>query len=120
VVTLFEPRSLTAGRGFFFAPYREAFAGADRVLFAPIFHNGRLAPEERLDFTALAAELAAAGIPAEVCADSAGVLRRGLEEAREGSVVVTMSSGSFDGMPHRLLAALRESSSPAPSPDAPR
>ena len=120
VVTLFEPRSLTAGRGFFFAPYREAFAGADRVLFAPIFHNGRLAPEERLDFTALAAELAAAGIPAEVCADSAGVLRRGLEEAREGSVVVTMSSGSFDGMPHRLLAALRESSSPGSLPDAPR
>jgi UDP-N-acetylmuramate-alanine ligase len=87
------------------------------VLFAPIFHNGRLAPEERLDFADLAAELSAAGVPAEVCADTAGVLRRSLEEAREGSVVVTMSSGSFEGMPHRVLAALKESES---SPDAPR
>ncbi|MFY9824880.1 MAG: Mur ligase family protein, partial [Thermoanaerobaculia bacterium] len=37
LVTLFEPRSLTAGRRFFFEPYRQAFAGADRVLFAPLF-----------------------------------------------------------------------------------
>ena len=109
VVTLFEPRSLTAGRGFFFAPYRQAFAGADRVLFAPIFHSGRLAPEERLDFAALARELSAAGVPAEVAADDAELLRKGLEEAREGSVLVTMSSGSFEGLPHRLLAALKES-----------
>jgi UDP-N-acetylmuramate: L-alanyl-gamma-D-glutamyl-meso-diaminopimelate ligase len=108
LVALFEPRSLTAGRRFFFAPYREAFAGADRVLFAPIFHNGRLAPEERLDFGALAASLTAAGVPATLCADGAEVLRRALEEAREGSVLVTMSSGSFEGMPHRLMAALRD------------
>ena len=65
LVALFEPRSLTAGRGFFFEPYRQAFAGADRVLFAPIFHNGRLAAEERLDFGALAAELTAGGVPAD-------------------------------------------------------
>ncbi|HEX4959901.1 MAG TPA: Mur ligase family protein [Thermoanaerobaculia bacterium] len=118
VVTLFEPRSLTAGRGFFFAPYRAAFAGADRVLFAPTFHNGRLAPEERLDFAALARELSAAGVPAEVAADNGELLRKGLDEARQGSVLVTMSSGSFEGMPHRLLegllAALRESSADAP------
>ncbi|MBW8879525.1 MAG: hypothetical protein JF614_31715 [Acidobacteria bacterium] len=114
VVTLFEPRSLTAGRGFFFAPYRQAFAGADRVLFAPIFHNGRLAPEERLDFAALARELSAAGVPAEVAADNAELMRKALEEAREGSVLVTMSSGSFEGMPHRLLAALREKPADGP------
>jgi UDP-N-acetylmuramate: L-alanyl-gamma-D-glutamyl-meso-diaminopimelate ligase len=108
VVALFEPRSLTAGRRFFYEPYREAFAGADRVLFAPIFHNGRLAPEERLDFGALAGELTARGVPTTLCADNADVLRHALEEAREGSVLVTMSSGSFDGMPHRLAEALKE------------
>jgi len=110
LVALFEPRSLTAGRHFFFEPYREAFAGADRVLFAPIFHNGRLAPEERLDFSALAEALTAAGVRAEVCPDNAGLLRQALEEARDGSVLVTMSSGSFDGMPHRLVEALNEES----------
>jgi UDP-N-acetylmuramate: L-alanyl-gamma-D-glutamyl-meso-diaminopimelate ligase len=107
LVALFEPRSLTAGRHFFFEPYRQAFAGADRVLFAPIFHNGRLAPEERLDFGALAGALTEGGVPAEVYPDNAGLLRQALAEARDGSVLVTMSSGSFEGMPHRLMEALR-------------
>src|SRR3954469_15399904 len=107
LVTLFEPRSLTAGRRFFFDAYRQAFAGADRVLFAPLFHSNRLAPEERLDLADLAAALNAAGVPAEVGADNADLLRLGLEEAREGSVLVTMSSGSFEGMPQRLMAALK-------------
>jgi len=106
LVTLFEPRSLTAGRRFFFDAYRQAFAGADRVLFAPLFHSNRLAPEERLDLAALATALTAAGVPATVGADDADLLRLGLEEARDGSVLATMSSGSFEGMPQRLLAAL--------------
>ncbi len=108
VVALFEPRSLTAGRRFFFEPYRQAFAGADRVLFAPTFHNGRLAPEERLDFAALAAALTAAGIPTDLCADNGALLRQALAEAGDGSVLVTMSSGSFEGMPQKLMAGLRE------------
>jgi UDP-N-acetylmuramate: L-alanyl-gamma-D-glutamyl-meso-diaminopimelate ligase len=107
LVALFEPRSLTAGRHFFFEPYRQAFAGADRVLFAPIFHNGRLTAEERLDFGALAEALTAGGVRAEVYPDNAGLLRQALEEARDGSVLVTMSSGSFEGMPHRLMEALQ-------------
>lgn len=106
LVVLFEPRSLTAGRRMFFAPYRAAFARADRVLFAPTFHLGRLAPEERLDFAGLAAELDAAGVPATLCADTGEVLRRAVEEARPGDVVVTMSSGAFEGMPCRLVEAL--------------
>jgi UDP-N-acetylmuramate: L-alanyl-gamma-D-glutamyl-meso-diaminopimelate ligase len=108
LVTLFEPRSLTAGRYFFFDAYREAFTHADRVLFAPIFHQGRLREDERLDFGVLAEQLTAAGVPATIGADTADLLRCALEEARVGDVLVTMSSGSFDGMPHRLAAALRE------------
>ncbi|HSG40290.1 MAG TPA: Mur ligase family protein [Thermoanaerobaculia bacterium] len=107
LVALFEPRSLTAGRRFFYEPYRAAFAGADRVLFAPIFHNGRLATDEKLDFEALAGELTAAGTPASQCADNGELFGRAMEEARDGSVLVTMSSGSFEGMPYRLIEALR-------------
>jgi UDP-N-acetylmuramate: L-alanyl-gamma-D-glutamyl-meso-diaminopimelate ligase len=106
IVVLFEPRSLTAGRAFFFEPYRQAFAGADRVLFAPTFHAGRLAPEEKLDFGILAETLRADGVAADLCAGTDDLLQRALAEAREGDVLVTMSSGSFDGMPHRLAAAL--------------
>ena len=39
-------------------------------------------------------------------ADLDDVLATALAEAREGDVIVTMSSGSFDGMPQRLLASL--------------
>ena len=40
-------------------------------------------------------------------ADTADLLRIALEEAREGDVLVTMSSGSFDGMPYRLYEGLK-------------
>jgi len=106
VTVLFEPRSLTAGRAFFHEPYRQAFTGADRVLFAPTFHLGRLAPEERLDFATLAKEITAAGVPTTLCESTDEVFRRALEESQEGDVLVTMSSGSFEGMPHRLAEAL--------------
>jgi len=106
IVVLFEPRSLTAGRAFFFEPYRAAFAGADRVLFSPTFHAGRLADEERLDFGQLAATLKADGIAADLCSSTGDLLHTAVSEARDGDVLVTMSSGSFDGMPHKLESAL--------------
>ncbi len=106
LVVLFEPRSLTAGRRFFHDAYLQAFGQADRVLLAPIFHEGRLSSEERLDFGALSEELTAAGVQTTLCADTADVLKRATGEAKEGDVIVTMSSGSFEGMPYRVLQAL--------------
>ena len=108
LVVLFEPRSLTAGRAFFYALYARAFGRARRVLFAPTFHAGRLADEERLDFSALAAELSAGGLQATACASTAEVFSTALAEARPGDVIVTMSSGAFEGLPHRLAAAFAE------------
>jgi UDP-N-acetylmuramate: L-alanyl-gamma-D-glutamyl-meso-diaminopimelate ligase len=108
LVAIFEPRSLTAGRRMFFDAYRQAFAGADRVLFAPTFYGGRLAPEERLDFASLAAALAAGGVAADHCADVDGLLARTIAESRPGDVLVAMSSGSFEDLPRRLLAALAQ------------
>ncbi|MEM8961869.1 MAG: Mur ligase family protein [Acidobacteriota bacterium] len=105
-IALFEPRSLTAGRAFFFEAYREAFARADVVLMAPIFHAGRLSDDERLDREALVGALVAAGVNAEACESNDLLLERALTHARGGDVVVTMSSGSFEGMPRRVLEAL--------------
>lgn len=106
LVALFEPRSLTAGRAMFFDAYREAFAAADRVLFAPTFHSGRLSAEERLDFAAVAAALAAGGVSATRFASVDELLASAVAESRPGDVLVTMSSGSFEDLPRRLLAAL--------------
>ncbi len=114
ILALFEPRSLTAGRALFFEEYRRAFAHADVLLLAPIFHRERLAPEERLDVEALLAELTAAGVDARSCADFDDLLATALSEARRGDVIVTMSSGSFDSLPQRLLEALGSSGGPEP------
>jgi UDP-N-acetylmuramate: L-alanyl-gamma-D-glutamyl-meso-diaminopimelate ligase len=114
VVALFEPRSLTAGRTMFFEAYRQAFAAADRVLFAPTFYAGRLSSEERLDFAALAAALAAGGIAASRCDSVDQLLERAVAGSRPGDVLVTMSSGSFEDLPRRLLAALGASAGAGP------
>jgi UDP-N-acetylmuramate: L-alanyl-gamma-D-glutamyl-meso-diaminopimelate ligase len=106
ILALFEPRSLTAGRALFFDAYREALRSADRAFLAPVFHAGRLAADERLDVEGLAAALGAAGTPTLVATSFADLEALVLSAARSGDVLVTMSSGSFDGMPQRLLAGL--------------
>jgi UDP-N-acetylmuramate: L-alanyl-gamma-D-glutamyl-meso-diaminopimelate ligase len=108
IVVLFEPRSLSAGRQLFYDGYLGSFRqpGPVRVLFAPLFHRGRLAPEDRLDLPALAAELTRAGVPATAAGSTEELLAQALGEARPGDVLVTMSSGSFDGLPQRLAAGL--------------
>jgi UDP-N-acetylmuramate: L-alanyl-gamma-D-glutamyl-meso-diaminopimelate ligase len=107
LVACFEPRSLTAGRAHLATAYVGAFAAAGAVLLAPVFHARRLGPDQLLDLEALAADLRGRGLDAHACASTDDLLARALELARAGDVLVTMSSGSFDRLPHRLLAELR-------------
>ena len=106
VIALFEPRSLTAGRALFFEPYVEAFGEVPAVRFAPIFHAGRLADDERLDLEELSRRLRERGVDARPCADLDDLLANARELARPDDVIITMSSGAFGDMPRRLLAAL--------------
>ncbi len=108
LVALFEPRSLTAGRSFFFEAYCRAFSKADVVLLAPIFHHGRIEDRERLDVESLLTALQADGVTAMSSASSDQLLATAVSLARPGDVFVTMSSGSFDGLPDRLFAALTD------------
>ncbi len=106
IVVAFEPRSLTAGRSFFYQAYLDAFGGADRIFLAPIFHAQRLAAEDRLDSAGLAAELTDRGVATTRTESNEELLEKVLAEARTGDVVVTMSSGKFDDLPRRVLAGL--------------
>ncbi len=106
LLALFEPRSLTAGRAFFSSAYRRAFAHADSVLLAPIFHYQRLDPAERLDVEALVKDLSDAGVLAASYASFEELAAAALAQATEGDVIVTMSSGAFGGLPGKLLKAL--------------
>ena len=112
LLVAFEPRSLTAGRAFFLDGYRAAFGDADRVFLAPIFHRDRLAPGDRLDLAALAADLTAAGVPTRPCDSIDEVEDALLAASAPGDVLVTMSSGSFAGLPQRLARRLAP---PAPA-----
>jgi UDP-N-acetylmuramate: L-alanyl-gamma-D-glutamyl-meso-diaminopimelate ligase len=103
---IFEPRSNTAGRKMFEDEYAEAFAGADALVLAPVFHAERLGPDNQIDRAALVARLASTGKPAfapETIAEIPGILHR---EARPGDVLLLMSSGAFGGLPESLLEAL--------------
>jgi len=107
---LFEPRSNTAGRKMFEEEYAEAFAAADALILAPVFHARRLAPDARLDRDALVERFAASrsggGRPAfapESIDAIPDILR---SEARPGDVLLLMSSGAFGGLPETLLDLL--------------
>jgi len=106
LIAIFEPRTLTAGRAFLYDNYVRALERADRVLLAPIFHHLRLPPEERLDIEELAAELQRGGTSTTIGENVDSLLTLALAEAREGDVFITMSSGSFEGLPHRLYASI--------------
>ncbi len=115
LVVAFEPRSLTAGRSFLFDAYVQALSRADRVLLAPVFHAERLGADERLDLPTLVGALAGRGVVASCHTDVDDLLARALSDAREGDVVVTMSSGSFEGLPRRVVAGLEERAARTPS-----
>ena len=106
LVTLFEPRSLTSCRRFLHDAYLESFARADAVVLAPIYYAARFSPDELLDLDALATQLRARGTEARVARSHDEVARQALEIAKPGDVVVTMSSGSFDGMSRKVLRQL--------------
>ena len=108
ILAALELRSLSAARSLFTEAYFDALRRADRAWLPPLFHASRLQPEERLDLEALAGRLTAAGTPTTIASDYEGLLAGLLAAAEPGDVVAVMSSGSFGGLPQRVLAGLPE------------
>ena len=99
---LFEPRSITAGRKFFEEAYEDAFAAADCVVLAPVFHAGRFAPEQLIDREKIRRALVARGksvfLP-DTVEQIGPILER---EGRPEDVVLLMSSGDLAGLRRRV------------------
>ncbi|HEX7150542.1 MAG TPA: UDP-N-acetylmuramate--L-alanine ligase [Thermoanaerobaculia bacterium] len=108
---LFEPRSISSSRKEFEAGYIDAFHEADRVIIGPIFYKQRY--EERygldhmMDVPHMIERLAADGIPIEQIDSFDDIAGRIASEAKDGDVVVVMSSGAFGGVHEKILARLR-------------
>ncbi len=108
---LFEPRSISSGRKEFESGYMDAFREADRVIIGPIYHKDRYLTrygvDKMMEVPAIVDSLRTHGIEAEHMDDFDTIARRVGEEARDGDVVVVMSSGAFGGIHEKILRELR-------------
>jgi UDP-N-acetylmuramate: L-alanyl-gamma-D-glutamyl-meso-diaminopimelate ligase len=109
LLAAFEPRSNTARRSIFQRGFAAAFDRATRVYLGAVYfkENDPLPPADRLNTDTLAAAIADRGPAASSFATTDAILERIVADARSGDIVVCMSNGPFDGLPQRLLSALR-------------
>jgi len=112
VWALFEPRSISSSRKEFESGYIDAFHEADRVIIGPVFHRERYETRYGLDkmmsVETIVDRLKSDDIQAEQIDDFDDIARCVARDAREGDVIVVMSSGAFGGVHERILAALKE------------
>lgn len=105
LIACFEPRNATMRRSVMQTELARSLQQADRILLGPVPQDARLRPEERLD----------GGVVASLCGETASayatldeLLRHLLDLVAPGDTVVFMgASGSFAGVPEKLLATLK-------------
>lgn len=107
IVAVFEPRSYTAQRREFQADYARAFAAADQVVLAGLFHPERYTAETAMNPHELVDGWRAAGKEAWFIPDPDEIVRHLVPRLRGGEVVLVMSNGGFGGIHGKLLDALR-------------
>jgi UDP-N-acetylmuramate: L-alanyl-gamma-D-glutamyl-meso-diaminopimelate ligase len=105
---LFEPRSISSSRKEFEDGYIDAFRGADRVIVGPIFHRDRYETRYGLEHMMSVPAIVKALGNAEQIDDFDAIADRVARDAKEGDVILVMSSGAFGGVHEKILARLRE------------
>jgi UDP-N-acetylmuramate: L-alanyl-gamma-D-glutamyl-meso-diaminopimelate ligase len=109
IVAVFEPRSYTAQRREFQSDYVKAFAGADEVILASLFHPERYSQGTALDLSEMIGELEAAGKAASHLKDADAIVADLAPRLKARDVVLVMSNGGFGGIHQKLLDALHDS-----------
>jgi UDP-N-acetylmuramate: L-alanyl-gamma-D-glutamyl-meso-diaminopimelate ligase len=105
---ILEPRSNTLRRRVLQADLARSLAQADEVIVANVFRSEAIPESERLDLSALAAEVKQHGRPARLLADADTIVQTIAPELRSGDVVAILSNGGFGGIYEKLPARLRE------------
>ncbi|HLM67207.1 MAG TPA: UDP-N-acetylmuramate:L-alanyl-gamma-D-glutamyl-meso-diaminopimelate ligase [Longimicrobium sp.] len=106
IVAVFEPRSYTAQRREFQAEYQRAFASADRVVLAGLFHPERYTEQTAINPHELVDGWRGEGKPADFIPGPDDIVARLTPELQGGEVVLVMSNGGFGGIHEKLLTAL--------------
>lgn len=103
---VFEPRSATSRRNVFQNAFAASFAAADHVVIADPFSPEKIPVVDRLDPERLVRDLRMGGKEARHLPDADAIVRGIVSEIGPRDLVVIMSSGGFDGIHQKLLAAL--------------
>src|SRR5713101_428744 len=104
---ILEPRSNTLRRNIFQHELAQSLAVADEVVVANVFKSESIPERERMDVTALAAEVQKQGRRARLIADADGIVQTVAPEMRPGDVVAILSNGGFGGIYEKLPQRLK-------------
>jgi UDP-N-acetylmuramate: L-alanyl-gamma-D-glutamyl-meso-diaminopimelate ligase len=105
---ILEPRSNTLRRRVLQSDLARSLALADEVVVAGVFRSEAVPENERLELTALAAEIQTHGRRARLLADADAITGAIAPEMRSGDVVAILSNGGFGGIYEKLPARLRQ------------
>ncbi len=106
VLAAFEPKTNSTRRKSFLAPLADALALADLAVIKHPPDMWKIPEEERIDPVALKHEIEARGAPAAYFEEASEIAPFLAREAQEGDVILVMSNGPFDGLPHKVLELL--------------
>jgi UDP-N-acetylmuramate: L-alanyl-gamma-D-glutamyl-meso-diaminopimelate ligase len=105
---ILEPRSNTLRRRVLQSDLARSLALADEVVVAGVFRSEAVPESERLELSALAAEIQRNGRRARLLADADAIIQTLAPEMRNGDVIAILSNGGFGGIYEKLPARLRE------------
>jgi len=120
LIAVYEPRTATSRRRTFQGEFVEAFLHADMLIVGRLFDPSRIPESERFDAERLALEVHQGGVNATCIENVDEIVAKLVDEVRPGDVVVIMSSGAFDGLHSKLIAALGDAVMPAGPTELPR
>jgi len=101
-----EPRSNTLRRNVFERELVDSLSLADQVILASVFHSEKIPAPERLHPENVVSALQKAGRPAVLLENADAIVTNLAPRLASGDVVAILSNGGFDGIYHKLPAAL--------------
>jgi UDP-N-acetylmuramate: L-alanyl-gamma-D-glutamyl-meso-diaminopimelate ligase len=110
LIAVFEPRTNSSKRRVFQRDYAAAFDEADVVFIKQPPGLDAISAEERLDAPRLVEEIKKRSIDTRFCENAETLLADLRLVCERGDLVLCMSNGGFDGVPHRLMESLNKRS----------
>jgi len=106
LIAVFEPRTNSSRRNVFQNIYPHSFQQADIICIQKPSALEKIPPDERFSSEKLVQDLTRCGKKAYHFSDTDSIIDFLVQSSRSGDLILIMSSGGFDNIHERLLAAL--------------